>query len=152
MNAEPDFAAQGRTIVDASLYMVLGTADRDGKPWVTPVYFAPAGYQEFLWVSDPDAQHSRNLAERSEVAIVIFDSSVPISTGQGVYMAATAEEVSDDRRAEALDVYSRRALGHGGPAWTAEEVQAPALHRFYRAVAVEQYVLDEHDDRVPVSL
>jgi nitroimidazol reductase NimA-like FMN-containing flavoprotein (pyridoxamine 5'-phosphate oxidase superfamily) len=152
MDDGPDLAAHGRAIVDANLYMVLGTADQAGQPWVTPVYFAPAGYREFLWVSQPDARHSQNLQARSEVGIVIFDSSVPISTGQGVYMTATAEEVSADQREGALDLFSRRGVSHGGRAWTSEDVVAPAPHRLYRAVAVEQYVLDEHDNRVPVSL
>jgi nitroimidazol reductase NimA-like FMN-containing flavoprotein (pyridoxamine 5'-phosphate oxidase superfamily) len=147
-----DLGAHGRAIVDANLYMVLGTADQVGKPWVTPVYFAPLTYREFLWVSQPDARHSQNLQARSEVGIVIFDSSVPISTGQGVYMTATAEEVAADRREQAVDVFSRRGVSHGGRPWTSEDVVAPAPHRLYRAIAVEQYVLDEHDNRVPVSL
>jgi len=152
MNDELDLAAHGRAIIDANLYMVLGTADRAGQPWVTPVYFAPAAYREFIWVSDPDARHSRNLQARGEVSIVIFDSSVPINSGPAVYMSATAEEVAADERDEALGVFSRRGVSHGGRGWTAVDVVSPAPHRLYRAVAVEQYVLDEHDNRVPVSL
>jgi hypothetical protein len=90
MNDEPDLAARGRAIVDANLYMVLATADEAGRPWATPVYFAPSAYRDFFWVSEPDARHSRNLAARADVSIVIFDSTVPISTGQAVYMSATA--------------------------------------------------------------
>ena len=33
VNLERDFAAEGRAIIDANLYMVLGTADRAGRPW-----------------------------------------------------------------------------------------------------------------------
>ena len=152
MNDEVDLVALARTIVDANQYMVLGTVDETGKPWVTPVYFAPAAYREFFWVSDPAARHSRNLQTRGEVGIVIFDSTVPISTGQGVYMSATAQEVAGDKRDEALAVFSRRTLSHGGREWTPEDVLSPAPRRLYRAVAVEQYVLDEHDNRVAVSL
>jgi nitroimidazol reductase NimA-like FMN-containing flavoprotein (pyridoxamine 5'-phosphate oxidase superfamily) len=147
-----DLTAHGRAIVDANLYMVLGTADQAGRPWVTPVYFAPTTYRELLWVSRPEAKHSENLQARAEVGIVIFDSSVPISTGQAVYMSATAGEVPPDEREQAVDVFSRRGISHGGSAWTSEDVVAPAPHRLYRAVAIEQYVLDEHDNRVPVSL
>ncbi len=46
--------------------MTLGTADEGGTPWVSPVWYAPDGYTEFLWVSDPEARHSRNLAARAE--------------------------------------------------------------------------------------
>jgi hypothetical protein len=33
-----------------------------------------------------------------------------------------------------------------------DDVQPPARHRLYRATAVQQYVLEEHDLRVPVVL
>ena len=41
--------------------MVLATADGTGRPWSSPVYFAHDGYAEFLWVSAPEAAHSRNI-------------------------------------------------------------------------------------------
>jgi hypothetical protein len=152
MNTERGLQAHGREIIDANLYMVLGTADRDGRPWVTPVYFAPVSYREFLWVSVPGAQHSLNLEHRAELSIVIFDSTVPINSGRAVYMAATAAEHGADRRAEALEVFSQRTLSHGGRGFTLEDVRAPARLRLYRATAVDQYVLDEHDQRHPVVL
>jgi nitroimidazol reductase NimA-like FMN-containing flavoprotein (pyridoxamine 5'-phosphate oxidase superfamily) len=152
MTDEPDLGAIARAIIDTNLYMVLGTADQAGRPWVSPVYFAPAAYREFFWVSSPDATHSRNLAARDSVSIVIFDSSVPISTGQGVYMSATGGELAGDERAEAIDIYSRRTLAHGGREWALEDVQSPARLRLYRATAVDHYVLDEHDRRVAVTL
>ena len=49
-----------REIVDANLFMTLATADSDGRPWASPVYFSPAGYREFFWISEPGARHSRN--------------------------------------------------------------------------------------------
>ena len=152
MTQELDPVAIARAIIEGNLYLVLGTADRDGRPWVTPVYYAPASPREFLWVSRPDATHSRNLEARKDVSIVIFDSSVPISTGQGVYMSGTAEELSGEAAEEAIEVFSRRSLAHGGREWTTADVQAPAPLRLYRATATEQFVLDEHDERVPVSL
>ena len=86
MNDENGFAATAREIVDERLYMVLATADRTGQPWVSPVYFAHRDYRDFFWMSEPDATHSINLRDRREVGIVIFDTSVPINTGQGVYV------------------------------------------------------------------
>lgn len=57
-----DLAALERAIVDANLYMVLGTADDEGRPWVSPVYFAHAVFHEFYWVSSPETMHSRNVS------------------------------------------------------------------------------------------
>jgi nitroimidazol reductase NimA-like FMN-containing flavoprotein (pyridoxamine 5'-phosphate oxidase superfamily) len=152
MTDELDHAATTRAIIDANLYMVLGTADVAGHPWVSPVYFAPTAYRVFFWVSSSDAKHSRNIEARGEVSIVIFDSSVPISTGRGVYMTATAQELIGDERAEGIDFFSRRSLAHGGHEWTLEDVKPPARLRLYGAAAANQYVLDEHDRRVPVTL
>ena len=152
MRGEDDPAATAKGIIDANLYMVLGTADAGGHPWVSPVYYAPVDYREFLWVSRPETLHSRNLVARPEISIVIFDSSVPISTGQGVYMAATAEEVTGDARVAAIDVFSRRAVGHGGRGWTLDDVEPPAELRLYRATAAAHYILGAIDRLVAVDL
>jgi nitroimidazol reductase NimA-like FMN-containing flavoprotein (pyridoxamine 5'-phosphate oxidase superfamily) len=40
-----DLEASGRSIVDDNLYMVLATADADGRPWASPVYFASEDYE-----------------------------------------------------------------------------------------------------------
>jgi nitroimidazol reductase NimA-like FMN-containing flavoprotein (pyridoxamine 5'-phosphate oxidase superfamily) len=148
-----DLTALGRTIVDEALYLVLGTADADGRPWAAPVYFAHDGYREFVWVSKPGAQHSRNIEARPEVSIVVFDSSVPIGTGRGaVYMPATAAEVTEAERDQVLATYSRRAVAHGGREFSAAEVLEPARLRLYKATAAEQFVLDEQDNRIALTL
>jgi nitroimidazol reductase NimA-like FMN-containing flavoprotein (pyridoxamine 5'-phosphate oxidase superfamily) len=152
MGGEHDPAAVARAIIDANLYMVLGTADQAGRPWVSPVYYAPEGYREFFWVSSPDATHSRNLEARPELSIVIFDSSVPIGTGQAVYMSAAARELVGDERADGIDTFSRRSLAHGGSEWTLEDVQPPARLRLYRAVAADHYILGSDDRRIPVTV
>lgn len=138
--------------MDANLYLVLGTADADGRPWVSPVYYAPDGYRELFWVSSPEARHSRNLAARPEVAVVVFDSSVPIGTGRGVYMSAVARELVGEEREHGIDVFSRRSLAHGGNAWALPDVEPPARLRLYRATASQHWVLDAGDRRVPLDL
>jgi uncharacterized protein YhbP (UPF0306 family) len=148
-------ADAARTIIEDSLYMVLATADERGSPWSSPVYFANAGYTRFYWVSSPEAMHSRNIAMRPDVGIAIFDSSAPIGTGQGVYLRARATEVGTDERDEAIDVYSRRCMAHGGLTWAAEDVQGDAGLRLYQALADEHWMLAKDgrpDHRVPVRL
>jgi uncharacterized protein YhbP (UPF0306 family) len=145
-------AVVARTIIDDNLYMVLGTADAAGLPWVSPVYYAPAGYREFLWLSSPDARHSQNIRTRPEVGIVIFDSTVPIDTGQGVYMSAVARELDGAEAADRIELFSRRSLGHGGQQFTSYDVRAPSRLRLYVATARDHYVLETGiDRRIPVS-
>ena len=134
--------------------MVLGTADAAGRPWVSPVYYAPAGYAEFLWVSSPATRHSRNLAERPETSIVIFDSRAPINEGQAVYVEAVADQVVEAELDRGIEIFSATSAGHGAREWTRADVSPPAELRLYRALASQQFVLDpdEGDVRVRVSL
>ena len=92
-------------LVTASRYMVLATADADGVPWASPVWFATEDGRAFYWVSDPNARHSRNIAARPEIAIVIFDSTVTPGDAAAVYMEARAEQVG----ADGLDVFNRES-------------------------------------------
>lgn len=150
-----DLGAVARAIVDANRYMALGTADESGRPWVSPVYYAASGYRDYYWVSSPDARHSRNLASRPEVGIVVFDSRVPIGTGQGVYMSAVASELTGEALLRGIEVFSRASVRDGARLWAPEDVRSPALYRLYRASAAEHWVLDPSghpDHRTPVTL
>ena len=147
-----DLASIARAIIDANLYMVLGTADEHGRPWASPVYYAPAAYREFFWVSRPEARHSRNLEVRPQLGIVIFDSSAAIGTGRGVYMSAVAEQLAGPEAEEGSEIFSHRSLAHGGHAWTPSDVEPPAQLRLFRAIPETTYLLDENDRRVAVTL
>jgi uncharacterized protein YhbP (UPF0306 family) len=149
---EQDLASVARDIIDSNAYMTLATADENGRPWASPVWYAAEGYAHFYWVSSPEARHSRNLAARPEVGVVIFDSQAPVGTGQGVYMSAIAEELAGTELDLCIGVFSRRSQAHGAGGWTREDVTPPARHRLYRATASEHYVLDDKDRRTLVSV
>ena len=135
-------------IVAANRYMVIATADEQGVPWATPVWFATEDHRRFFWVSDPNARHSRNIAVRRDIAIAIFDSSVTPGNAAAVYMPARAEQVAPGD----IGVFAResraRACRCGGEA----DVSAPAKHRLYRATASEHFTLGPGDERVPQSV
>ena len=150
-----DLGIVAKAIIDSNMYMVLGTADEFGEPWAVPVYYASTGFTEFYWVSSPEVEHSRNIAVRSRVSIVIFNSRAIIGTGQGVYMSATAEQLTGSDLDRGIELFSRTSLGHGGHEWKQEDVQGPALCRLYRAIVSEHWVLDpvnKPDHRIPVTL
>jgi hypothetical protein len=142
-----------RSIVDGNLYMVLATADESGRPWASPVYFAHANYREFFWISSPQATHSRNIRVRPQVGLVIFDSQVGIGSGQGVYVAGTADETPAEELERGIGIFSRRSLATGGAPFTTADVGARAPFRLYRVVAAEHSMLAKDgspDHRVPV--
>ena len=137
-----ELGAIARTIIDSNNYMTLGTADENGLPWPSPVWYAPSEYREFFWVSSPDVRHSRNLAARPELGIVIFDSTVPVGAGQGVYMSAIAEQLTDDKLDRGIEIFSRRSEVKGARVWTPDEVAPPSPYRLYRATVSEHSMLD----------
>jgi nitroimidazol reductase NimA-like FMN-containing flavoprotein (pyridoxamine 5'-phosphate oxidase superfamily) len=144
-----DLAAIARSIIESNRYMTLATADEQGSPWASPVWYAPVKYRQFLWVSSPEAKHSRNLAARAELAIVIFDSH-RAGGWKALYMSAVAQQVSDVD--EDIQRYSRHGEAQGLRVWTRDDVLPPARHRLYRATVSEHFVLDPHDQRLPVNL
>jgi pyridoxine/pyridoxamine 5'-phosphate oxidase len=152
MSQPDELASIARDMVDDGSYLTLATADQAGRPWASPVWYAHAGYREFFWVSSPAARHSRNLAGRPQAGIVIFDSRAPIGTGQAVYLDATASEVTGDEVARGIEVFSARSQAQGESSWTLADVQAPARHRLYRAIASEVFVLDGRDQRITVQI
>ena len=129
----PELADLARSVIDTNSYMALGTADEAGNPWVSPVWFASEDYRNFHWVSSPDAKHSRNLAAHPEVAIAIFDSSVPVGGAQAVYMKGVAKELTGAELEQGMEVFdrvSRRDIG--SRVWTgrcAGTGTVPALSR-----------------------
>ena len=137
-----DVADMVRSIIDGNVYMVLGTADEAGRPWVSPVFYASHTCREFFWISSPEVTHSRNLAERPQVSIVIFDSRAPVGSGgsTAVYMAGAAAVVREEDVERSLAV-STDFAGRGGREITAADVRSPAPYRLYRATVTEHSVL-----------
>jgi nitroimidazol reductase NimA-like FMN-containing flavoprotein (pyridoxamine 5'-phosphate oxidase superfamily) len=103
MSQDDELRAMARRVIESNRYLVLGTTEPDGSPRLSPVYFVPARYRDFYWVSSPDAQHSHNVAERPAVQIVVFDSSVAPNQGEAVYVTATAREVPAAELPEVVD-------------------------------------------------
>ena len=153
MPDDPGLVALARQAIDASQYLVLATADQDGVPWVSPVWYAHADYLEFFWVSRPQARHSRIIEVRPQVSIVIFDSGARPGAAAAVYISGVAELATGSRLRRSIEIYSRRSQEQGLPEWTITDVQAPAPHRLYLAVATEQSVLEPGgvDVRIPVN-
>lgn len=145
-NAEED----ARALVAANRFMTLATAGTAGEPWASPVWYATDDGHTFLWASSPETRHSRNLAERPQIAIVIFDSHATRGEGNALYLSAIAHELTGDELEPSIELYSRRSQEQGYRAWSLDEVTAPARHRLYRAVADERFLLGPRDERIAI--
>jgi nitroimidazol reductase NimA-like FMN-containing flavoprotein (pyridoxamine 5'-phosphate oxidase superfamily) len=141
-----------RSIVAANTYMTLATADEQGNPWASPVWYATADWREFVWVSAPEARHSQNLARRPVLAIVIFDSRQPPGTGEAVYLRARAEPVPEPEFERCLRIFATESEKQGLADWKRADVEPPARLRLYRAIATEHFILSAGDERISVDL
>ncbi|HEY5220627.1 MAG TPA: pyridoxamine 5'-phosphate oxidase family protein [Candidatus Paceibacterota bacterium] len=128
-----DFNARAKEIIAANIYLTMSTSDKEGNPWVSPVYCAYDGQYNFYWTSSPDAHHSRNIKENGgKIAFVVFDSSVAEGTGEGVYFEGTAYEISDEKEVEIASqlCYSRKNKA----AKPASDFLGASPRRMYKAV------------------
>jgi hypothetical protein len=146
---DEELAEHARTLVAGTRYVVLGTVDSDGRPWTSPVYFsADEDLRRFVWTSSPESRHSQNLAERPEISLAVFDSTVPPYHGRCVYAAGTATVLDGDDLARCLEIYPGPAE-RGGSALTVDDVTGESPWRLYAAEATELWVLCPREPRRP---
>ncbi|MGC5171404.1 pyridoxamine 5'-phosphate oxidase family protein [Microbacterium sp. DT81.1] len=149
-NAALDPERLARALVSENSYLTLATAGADGMPWATPVWFAARELDLFVWASKPGARHSRNITENPRVSLVIFDSSRAPGEGSALYVSADAGLVDDATFEDALSVYNARSLESGLREWGRAQLSGAAKHRLYRALTLDSFVLDDHDERIRV--
>lgn len=133
-------------------YLTLATSDADGRPWASTVWCAmwqpttppDALDLQLLWLSRPEARHSRNLLVRPEVGISVFDSSQPAGTGDGLQLEAVAGEVPSADLDAPLRVVSEASYAAGSGAFGRAQVEGPdADLRVYAARIRSAYLLGD---------
>ena len=141
-----------RELIATNRYMALATADAAGRPWISPVWFAPDD-GGLLWISRPDSRHSRNLAERPELAVVIYDSTVRPDERQALYVEAVAEQLDGERRDAAVSRFSEHSVADDLEPLSIDAVTGSGPFRMYRASVTAAFMLEnERDFRIPVEL
>ena len=138
-DAREELHRRAQAGIDANKYLTLATADAAGEPWATPVYFTPDGTRRFLRASSPEAHHSRNIADRPDIALTVFDSSVPVGGAEAIYVRATARLVTSDVLEESAALYSGRLPEL--TVFTAADLTDPEPLRLYEAVVQRWWLL-----------
>lgn len=92
-------------ILETIRYATISTIDADGKPWAAPVWYV-FDNENIYWWSPIETQHSKNIAQNSEVYITVFDSTAPEGEGAGLYFRVNAAELSDDELNKAIELYN----------------------------------------------
>ncbi len=126
-------------VLAANRYLVLGTADQAGKPWVTPVFFAPLGPDRVCWVSSPESRHSRNIADHSAIAITVFDSTVEVGQAEAAYFDADAAQATLEESETLVQALNARLPP--GKLLSLEDVHPRGPLVIYRADLLHRFVL-----------
>lgn len=96
--------ARAQELLKVVRHMNLGTVNADGSPHGSPVFMAYDERLNFYWASSMQSQHSQNIARSGQVFITIFDS---VGKGGGLYIQATASELSGDKFTQGLQAYNK---------------------------------------------
>src|SRR5579872_1353729 len=141
-----DLVAKARGILEKILYITIATASKNGLPWNSPVYSAFDESYNFYWASDQSGQHSKNIAENNNVFLVIYDSTAPEGTGEGVYVRAKAFMLTeDDEIRNALKYLDGRVSKQKDPTTRVSEFQGDMPRRVYKAVPEKFWVNGDGD-------
>jgi general stress protein 26 len=118
-------------------YATIATVTPEGKPWNSPVAHELDDQNNIYWFSDKENQHSKNVRENPYAYIVIYDSTVPEGDGEGVYIEADVEELSD-----AETINSIRNAKKGKIVDDANEFLGYAIRRCYKATPKRMWMND----------
>ncbi len=141
-----DLVAKAKGIIERILYITIATVSKDGQPWNSPVYSAFDENYNFYWASDQNGQHSKNIAENNKVFLVIYDSTAPEGTGEGVYVQAKAYVLTgEDEIRNALKHLDGRVGKQKDPATRVLEFQGDSPRRVYKAVPEKFWMNDDGD-------
>ncbi len=134
---------RAKNILATIRYATIATASKAGKPWNTPVAHTFDDNLNLYWVSDKENQHSRNVRENVDIAIVIYSSTVPAGSEEGVYFEAKAVELSDPDEIR----FMRRIKKGADYDEPADAFLGDAVRRVYKATIVSAWMNDaeEHD-------
>ena len=95
--------AAARRLLDASTLCAIATVGPDGSAYANTAYFAFGREFVVVWMSEPNAQHSRNIRERGTAAIAVYDSSQAWGRpDRGIQLFGSAREATDSDEAETL--------------------------------------------------
>lgn len=141
-----DNHAHALDVLAGTTFVVLATADANGSPWATPVWFAHEGLDRLFWLSWPGSCHSELIEQRPEVALTVFDSRAVPLHATAFYATAVARQCAGSEIDHGLEVVNRRSVAQGIGAFTRDQVTGPARLRLYAAELTAAWVLDRDAD------
>lgn len=136
-----DLSKRAKEIISNIRYITIASVTEDGMPWNSPVF---GGYDEnynFYWGTHKDSQKAKNIRNNPNVFLVIYDSTVAPGTGEGVYIKAKAEPITD--LDEIKRVYELLKARHDDNFWEFEALNGNGPVSLYKAVPEKAWMNDD---------
>jgi uncharacterized protein YhbP (UPF0306 family) len=101
--------AEARRLLDASTLCAIATVSPGTRAHINTAYFAWSREFELVWLSEPNARHSRNLRANTSAAIAVYDAGQSWNEpDRGIQLFGSARELGGRAAREAERVYARR--------------------------------------------
>jgi uncharacterized protein YhbP (UPF0306 family) len=114
-----------KRLLNASTLCAISTVSADGRAHINTAYFAWNASFDIVWLSAPEAHHSRNLRRRPSVAVAVYDSAQKWGgSDRGIQIFGSARELTGHSASEATRIYARRFRSYAR--------DEPSAYRFYR--------------------
>jgi len=105
----PRLQAVARSLLDASTLCAIATVAPGDRPHINTAYFAYSESLDVIWLSAPNAQHSRNLRANPALAVAVYDSTqVWGRPDRGIQLFGAGAELAGGDVRDAAAVYARR--------------------------------------------
>ena len=125
-----------KNLLDATTLCAIATVGPGGRAHVNTAYFAWNSRLDLVWLSAPEARHSRNIRARRSAAVAVYDSHQRWGAAdRGLQLVGSASELAGAVAEEAGGLYARRF-----PGYRPGELGA---YRFYRLRPTRVTVFDE---------
>ena len=128
-------AAIARRLLDESKLCAIATVSSGGRAHINTAYFAWGTRYEIVWLSAPDATHSRNVRATGSAAVAVCRSTQTWGgSDRGIQVFGRARELRGSLSLEAERLYAKRFRAYEG--------DLPAF-RFYRLATRRMKLFDE---------
>ncbi len=133
-------------ILKKIIYLTLATVSEDGYPWNSPVYTAFDENLNFYWASDKEGNHSKNVRQNGRVFAVIYDSTAPEGTGEGVYIEGNAIELTDKEEISVARLQTQSRKGKTANDNDYIQFTGDKIRRIYKLIPKRIWMNDDEKD------
>jgi len=134
-----------QTILKKTIYSTLATSAADGSPWAAPMFtvYNPET-KSVYWCAARDSQHAQNIRHNGAIFITVYDSMAAPGEGAGIYLKATAAEVTEPQAI--AEAHAMLIAKHQAPYWKLDDLQAPSPIALYEAKVEEAWVNQDREE------